>query len=196
MDVNNMGQVTIGTYFKQWWQTMPPTPKKRWWTVLGIFTAIWLAGAIHAPSAVAGLARVEGPFRLLMALGMGGFSFLWRVLKSTGAIQETMDKPNLLWLPLALAVPGAIGLFLYILSQPPNPLFGIQKMLEKASRSQGRVEAKDVKEKLALKRGVPLVQAGEGKEKTLIGMDYDQSEGHVMVVAPTRAGKVRRVTAQ
>ncbi|MCZ7673833.1 MAG: hypothetical protein M5U34_45290 [Chloroflexi bacterium] len=121
MDVNNMGQVTIGTYFKQWWQSLPPAPKKRWWTVLGIFTAIWLAGAIHAPSAVAGLARVEGPFRLLMSLGMGGFSFLWRILKSTGAIQETMDKPNLLWLPLALAVPGAIGLFLYILSQPPNP---------------------------------------------------------------------------
>lgn len=194
MDVNNMGQVTIGTYFKQWWQNLPRTPKKRWWTVLGIFTAIWLAGAIYAPSAVAGLARVEGPFRLLMALGMGGFSFLWRILKSTGAIQETMDKPNLLWIPVALAVPGAIGLFLYILSQPPNPLFGIQKMLEKASRSQGRVEAKDVKEKLALKRGVPLVQVGEGKEKTLIGLDYDQSEGHVMVVAPTRAGKGLHLT--
>lgn len=194
MDVNNMGQVTIGTYFKQWWQNLPPTPKKRWWTVLGIFTAIWLAGAIHAPSAVAGLARVEGPFRLLMSLGMGGFSFLWRILKSAEIIQETMDKPNLLWLPLALAVPGAIGLFLYILSQPPNPLFGIQKMLEKASRSQGRVEAKDVKEKLALKRGVPLVQVGEGKEKTLIGLDYEQSEGHVMVVAPTRAGKGLHLT--
>lgn len=194
MDVNNMGQVTIGTYFKQWWQNLPPTPKKRWWTVLGIFTAIWLAGAIHAPSAVAGLARVEGPFRLLMSLGMGGFSFLWRILKSTGAIQETMDKPNLLWLPLALLVPGAIGLFLYILSQPPNPLFGIQKMLEKASRSQGRVEAKDVQEKLALKRGVPLVQVGEGKEKTLIGLNYEQSEGHVIVVAPTRAGKGLHLT--
>lgn len=194
MDVNNMGQVTIGTYFKQWWQNLPRASKKRWWTVLGIFTAIWLAGAIHAPSAVTGLARVEGPFRLLMALGMGGFSFLWRILKNTGAIQETMDKPNLLWLPLALLVPGAIGLFLYILSQPPNPLFGIQKMLEKASRSQGRVEAKDVQEKLAFKRGVPLVQVGEGKEKALIGLDYDRSEGHVMVVAPTRAGKGLHLT--
>lgn len=194
MDVNNMGQVTIGTYFKQWWQNLPPMPKKRWRAVLGIFTAIWLAGAIHAPSAVAGLARVEGPFRLLMSLGMGGFSFLWRVLKSAGAIQETMDKPNLLWLPLALAVPGAIGLFLYILSQPPNPLFGIQKMLEKASRSQGRVEAKDVQEKLAIKHGMPLVHVGEGKEKTLIGLDYEQSEGHVIVVAPTRAGKGLHLT--
>lgn len=194
MDVNNMGQVTIGTYFKQWWQNLPPTSKKHWRAVLGIFAAIWLAGAIHAPSAVAGLARVEGPFRLLMSLGMGGFSFLWRILKSAGMIQETMDKPNLLWLPLALLVPGAIGLFLYILSQPPNPLFGIQKMLEKASRSQGRVEAKDVKEKLALKRGVPLVHVGAGKEKTLIGLDYEQSEGHVMVVAPTRAGKGLHLT--
>ncbi|MFQ5575474.1 MAG: hypothetical protein ACE5G8_00650 [Anaerolineae bacterium] len=204
MDLNNMGQVTVGVYFKQWWQTLPPSPKKRWRLFLGSFSAVWLAGAVHAPTAVGGLARVEGPFRLLMALGMGGFSFLWRVLKSAGMIQETMDKPNLLWLPLALVVPGAVGLFFYILSQPPNPLYGIQKMLEQASRSQGRVTAEAIKEKLAIRRGIPLVQVGEGNagagagrsEKTLIGLDYEQSEGHVIVVAPTRAGKVRRVTAQ
>ena len=55
MDVNNTSQVTIGTYFKQWWQNLPPARKKRWWIVLGVFSAIWLAGAIHAPTAVAGL---------------------------------------------------------------------------------------------------------------------------------------------
>ena len=105
-----------------------------------------------------------------------------------------MDKPNLLWLPLALFMPGAIGLFLYILSQPPNPLYGIQKMLEGASRSQGRAEAGDIKEELALKRGVPLLQVGEGKGQTLIGLEYDRSEGHVIVVAPTRAGKGLHLT--
>ncbi|MCL4267271.1 MAG: type IV secretory system conjugative DNA transfer family protein [Anaerolineae bacterium] len=211
MDVNSMGQTTVGTYFKQWWQNLPPTPKKRWRTTLGIFTAIWLAGAIHAPTAVTGLARVEGPFRLLMALGMGGFSFLWRFLKSSGAIQETMDTPNLLWLPLAVAMPGAIGLFLYILSQPPNPYYGIQKMLERASSSQGRVETEVMREKLGMTQGVPLVQVGEdkaesrspersrrgsggGSKKTLIGLDYERSEGHVMVVAPTRAGKGLHLT--
>lgn len=194
MDLNNTTQVTIGTYFKQWWQNLPSARKKRIWTVLAVFATFWLAGAIHAPTAVAGLARVEGPFRLIMAVGMGGFSFLWRGLESSGAIQETAETPNLLWLPLALVVPGAIGLFLYILSQPPNPLYGIQKMLEKASRSQGRVAADDLKEKLAIKQGVPLTQIDDGKEKKLLGLDYQKSEGHVMVVAPTRAGKGLHLT--
>ena len=202
MDLNNTTQVTVGTYFKQWWQALPSARKRRIWTVLAVFVTFWLAGAIHAPTAVAGLARVEGPFRLLMAVGMGGFSFLWRGLESSGAIVETAETPNLLWLPLALVVPGAIGLFLYILSQPPNPLYGIQKMLEKASRSQGRVASDDLKEKLAIKEGVPLTQIDDGKartehgrsEKKLLGLDYQKSEGHVMVVAPTRSGKGLHLT--
>lgn len=201
MDLNNTAQVTVGTYFKQWWQTLPAARKKRIWTILAVFVTFWLAGAVHAPTVVAGLARVEGPFRLIMAVGMGGFSFLWRGLESSGAIVETRESPNLLWLPLALVVPGAIGLFLYILSQPPNPLYGIQKMLEKASRSQGRVAADDLKEKLAIKQGVPLTQIEDKahmkqgrKAKTLIGLDYEKSEGHVMVVAPTRAGKGLHLT--
>lgn len=202
MDLNNTTQVTVGTYFKQWWQTLPSARKKRIWTVLAVFVTFWLAGAVHAPTVVAGLARVEGPFRLIMAVGMGGFSFLWRGLESSGAIVETRESPNLLWLPLALVVPGAIGLFLYILSQPPNPLYGIQKMLEKASRAQGRVEASDLKDKLSIQQGVPLTQIDDGKArteqgrkaKTLLGLDYEKSEGHVMVVAPTRAGKGLHLT--
>ena len=194
MDLNSTAQVTIGTYFKQWWQAMPSAGKKRWWIVLGTFAVVWVAGAIHAPTAVAGLARVEGLFRLLMALGMGGFSFLWRIMKVAGMIQETTDNPNLLWLPLALLVPGCIGLFVYLLSQPPNPLYGIQKMLDKASRSQGRVATDDIKDKLAITKGIPLTEIDDGKTKTLIGLDYARSEGHVMVVAPTRAGKGLHLT--
>ena len=194
MDMNNMGQVTIGTYFKQWWQHLPPARKKRWWIFLSIFAAIWVAGAVYAPTVVDGLARVKGLVRLFMALALGGFSFLWRYLKLTGMIQETINKPNLLWLLLAAVVPGAIGLFLYILSQPPNPLFGVQKMLEQAAQAQGRVAAEDVPAKLAFQHGVPLVQVGRGKAQKLIGLDYERAEGHVIVVAPTRAGKGLHLT--
>lgn len=194
MDLNNTTQVTVGTYFKQWWQNLPAPRRKRIWAVLAVLTAFWSAGAIHAPTAVAGLARVEGPFRLIMSVGMGGFSFLWRMLKNRGALTETTETPNLLWLPLALIVPGAIGLFLYILSQPPNPLYGIQKMLENASRAQGRIAADNLKEKLTIKQGIPLTEEEDGKEKVLLGLDYETSEGHIMVVAPTRAGKGLHLT--
>ena len=62
MDLNTNTQVTVGTYFRQWWQALPAARKKRIWTVWAVFATFWLAGAIHAPTVVAGLARVEGQF--------------------------------------------------------------------------------------------------------------------------------------
>ena len=194
MDINSTVQVTIGTYFRQWWQNLPAARKRRIWIVLGSFSAFWLAGAFYAPAVVAGIARVEGLFRLLMSLGIGGFSFLWRLLESSGVIEETAENPNLLWLPLALLLPSAMGLFLYILSQPPNPVYGIQKLLEKLSEAQGRTKIEDVAEKLAIQQGIPFVQVGEGKSHKLLGLDYQKAEGHLIVVAPTRAGKGLHLT--
>lgn len=194
MDANNMGQVTVGAYFKQGWQNMPPARKKRWRIVLVGLALFWLAGALNAPGTVAGIARLEGPVRLLMSLGMGGFSFLWRILQAADLIRESVEKPNLLWLPLALAAPGAVGLFFYLLSQPPNPLYGIRKMQETAAHTQGRVTIAQIQTELTLTRGIPLVQVGTGKTQTLVGLDYEAAEGHVMVVAPTRAGKGLHLT--
>lgn len=202
MDLKSTTQVTIGTYFKEWWQNLPFARRKRIWIVLSVFVIFWLAGAVHAPTAVAGLARLRLPARYFGSVCMGGFSFLWHGLKSSGVIVETIETPNLLWMPLALVMPGAIILFFYILSQPPNPQYSMQKMLDKTSRSQGRVAADDLKEKLAIKQGVPLTQIDVGKTRTnkgrrdtvLIGLDYQKSEGHVMVVAPTRAGKGLHLT--
>lgn len=202
MDLNNTTQVTIGTYVKQWWQNLSSTRRKRIRTVAAVFSLFWLAGAIHAPTTAAGLARVEGPFRLLMSIGMGGFSFLWRGLKSSGLLTETAENPNMLWLPLALVLPSMVGLFGYILSQPPNPLYGMQKMLENRSRAQGRVLSDDLKATLAIEAGIPLTQekddnrsAGQQqKEPILLGLDYEKAEGHLLVVAPTRAGKGLHLT--
>src|SRR5690606_15843781 len=137
MDMNNLSEITIGTYVRQWWRNLPAARRRRWGIVLASFMAFWLAGALHAPNAVAGLARLSGLARLLMALGMGGFSFLWRLLKVTGVIEETLTQPHLLWLPLALLLPAGVGGFLYLLSQPPNPLYGMQKLLEAADQAQG-----------------------------------------------------------
>lgn len=202
MDINNMSQVTLRTYFNEWWQALPADRKRRWRIVLASFSTIWLAGALHAPTTVAGLATGSGFFRFLFSLGLGGLSFLWRLLKAAGLIQETLEKPNMMWVPLALAVPAAVFLFYYILNQPPNPQYGIKKMLEKASRSQGRVDIEDIQEKLTIEAGIPLTEIREadkknkqGKEKKkLIGLDYKRAEGHLMVVAPTRAGKGLHLT--
>lgn len=206
MELNNMNEVTIGTYVKAWWQNLPWARKKRGWLFLAFFVAGWLAGAVYAPTAVAGIAGAEGFERLFFSLLFGGFAFLWSLLKAAGLIQETTDQPHLLWVPLMFLMPVATGLFFYILSRPPNPLYAMRKMMEKGSRSQGRVAIEDVKETMAIEAGIPLTQISEepasarkeagktARKKTLIGLDYQRAEGHVLVVAPTRAGKGLHLT--
>jgi hypothetical protein len=186
----SLGQVRNSHYFKQWWQEMPTAAKKRWRTVLIILGVIWLAGAWHAPRTVAGVDRLEGMARFLMSLALGSFSFLWSGLKALGAIEETVQEPNLFWVPLALALPGAGYGFFYLLNQPPNPLFNMQKKLASFSRSQGRVADEDVGQKLGMNQGVPYaIVMGAEKEQVKVGLDYDTGEGHILVTGPTRSGK-------
>ena len=190
-----MGEIKNGTYFKQWWQEMPAAPKKRWRIFLLGFSLFWLAGAAYAPTAVAGITRLTGLARLLMAVGMGGFGFLWGGLKGLGLIQETAQEPNLFWVVLALALPGAVFGFIYILDQAPNPLFNMQKMLGKFARSQGRLQDKDVAQQMAVERGVPYATVTDDKKKEVkVGLDYATGEGHLLVSGPTRSGKGLHLT--
>ncbi|MBK8900275.1 MAG: type IV secretory system conjugative DNA transfer family protein [Anaerolineaceae bacterium] len=197
-----MGEIKNGTYFKQWREEMPPTAKKRWRRFWAGFTLLWLIGALYAPTVVAGIARLKPGWRWLMSLLMGGFAFLWGGLKGVGLIQETAQEPNLLWVVLALTLPGAFAGFLYIMDLPPNPLFNMQKMLAKFARSQGRLQAEEVARTLAIQRGVPYATVNEDKARTgrrrskevKVGLDFASGEGHVLVSGPTRSGKGLHLT--
>lgn len=185
-----MGEIKNGTYFKQWWQEMPPAPKKRWRLFLLGFSLFWLAGAVYTPTAVAGITRLTGAARLLAASCMGGFGFLWGGLKGMGLIQETVQEPNLFWVVLTLILPGAFFGFVYILDQAPNPLFNMQKMLANFARSQGRLQDGEVAQTLVIQRGVPYATVtGDKKKEVKVGLDYASGEGHVLVSGPTRSGK-------
>lgn len=54
-----MGEIKNGTYFNQWRKEMSPTAKKRWRRFWTGFTLLWLTGALYAPTAVAGIARLK-----------------------------------------------------------------------------------------------------------------------------------------
>ena len=189
--------ITVGTYFMEWWRSLPDDSRRRWWLGLGLAVVIWLVGAALAPSTAAGIGALNGLTRLGSALFFGGFSFLWWLLVALGHISESAAEPSLLWLPLAVVMPGLVVLFLIILSQPPNPRYGLHKLLEKAAAKQGRVEAEKIADSLTIEQGIPLVQA-EAKEKKapkrLLGLDYERLEGHVLVTAGTRAGKGLHLT--
>jgi hypothetical protein len=191
-----MGQVTNWHYFKQWLAAMPSTTRLRWLVVLVVLVIVWLAGASAAASEVAGIARLTGFVRPVAALFMGGFGFLWRLLEGSGAIQETALEPNILWMPLAFAFPALIVGIIWLLAQTPNPQFVMRKKIEAFDRSQGRVAEKEIVGELAVRQGVSFAWVGEKKEAVRVGLDEATGEGHIMVVGPTRSGKVRRVTAQ
>lgn len=184
------GEIRNGTYFKQWWQEMPPATKKRWRVFLLVFMLFWLGGALYTPAVVAGIARLTGLARVLMSLGMGGFGFLWGFLKEVNLIHDTIQEPNLFWLVLALAMPGTLFGFLYLLNQTPNPLFGMQKMVEQMGVSQGRLHNQAVVRQLAIERGVPVATVTDERNREVrVGLDYATGEGHLIVSAPTRGGK-------
>ncbi|MCC6602168.1 MAG: type IV secretory system conjugative DNA transfer family protein [Anaerolineae bacterium] len=190
-----MGEIKNGTYFKQWWQEMPSVPKRRWLLFLLGFSVLWLAGAAYAPTAVAGIARLTGPARLLASLCMGGFGFLWGGLETLGLIQETAQEPNLFWIVLALTLPGALFGLIYILDQAPNPLFNMQKMVSKFARSQGRLKEEELAEELAIEQGVPYATLTNKKKKLVkVGLDFSSGEGHLLVAGPTRSGKGLHLT--
>jgi hypothetical protein len=196
MDANN-SEITVGTYFMEWWRSLPDASRHKWLLGLGLAVAIWLVGAALAPGTAAGIGALSGIVRLGSALAFGGFSFLWLLLEAGGYISESAAEPSLFWLPLAAVMPGLVGLFLCILSRPPNPIYGLQKLLEKAAANQGRVEAEKIADSLAIEQGIPLVQVeGKGKKgpKRLLGLDYERLEGHVLVTAATRAGKGLHLT--
>ncbi|MGH2535821.1 MAG: type IV secretory system conjugative DNA transfer family protein [Candidatus Promineifilaceae bacterium] len=191
----NPGPMKNGHYVRQWWRELAPAAKKRGWLALAILSTLWLAGAWVAPRAVAGIGRLEGLARLLMSLGMGGFSFPWGGFKALGVIQETAQDPNLLWIPLALALPAAVYGFIVLLDRPPNPLFGIQKKLAGLAYSQGHVAEDDVAQKLIITAGVPFATVANARKKPVkVGLDFAAGEGHVLVTGPTRSGKGLHLT--
>ena len=186
---------TIGTSLNEWWNALSADSRRRVYIGLGLITLFWLAGTLHAPTTVDGIARLNGIWRWLLALCMGPFSFLWRLLEHTGKIQETMARPNLLYLPLVAISPGALFGLYWLLSQEADPLVSLRRRLQRMDEAQGRVAPEKIADKMAIRHGIPLVQVrNRKKEAVTVGYSREEMEGHILVVAPTRTGKGLHLT--
>jgi hypothetical protein len=90
-----------------------------------------------------------------------------------------------------------LGLILVIGTTAANPATVQKREAEKHRRNQGQLEPEEAAEKLLLKTGIPMAIVPDKQKKPVkVGMDFTTGQGHVLVTAPTRGGKVRRVTAQ
>lgn len=194
--MNDLGaKETVGFYAKANWQKLPAARKRQAGGALALLAFLWLAGAIHAPSTVDGIARLEGFWRWAAALGMGGFSFLWRLLEHTGAIQETMQRPSLLWMLLAATLPALLIGAAVIFMLPASDAYHMKKQLEQLAEAQGRLAPEEAAAKFAIAQGVPLVNVPDKAGKTaMVGLNFATSKGHALVIAPTQAGKGLHLT--
>jgi type IV secretory pathway TraG/TraD family ATPase VirD4 len=71
----------------------------------------------------------------------------------------------------------------------------MKKRLQRLARSQGRLEPEEAAEKFAIGQGLPLVTVPDRKGRpAMVGLDFQDSEGHALVIAPTQTGKGLHLT--
>ena len=188
-------KLRYGMLIQQWWQARSQSSRKRSWGCVWLFVCIWIGGAFVSYSAVAGIMRLAGGARFVMSLSMGSFGYLWALFKQLGLLQESVQTPHLLWLPLAFAMPAFVYLFFVIWDKEVHPAYALKKRMEQFANSQGRGSATSVSQQLQVDYGVPFAHVADAQQKSVrVGLDYVTGEGHVLVTAPTRAGKGLHLT--
>lgn len=180
--------------FREWLAGLDRRGKRVLLTFLGVFSSVWLSGALLTPSIVAGIERLPPLMRVAAALCFGGFAWPWLLLERNGSIVESVQRPHLLWIPLAAVLPGIVGLAIWLLSQEVDPVIQMKRRIRELDRSQGHISADELAKMSAVDRGVPLaiVTTRKGK-KVRVGLEIE-SEGHICSFAPTGRGKSLHLT--
>lgn len=181
---------TIYHLLQHWWQSLPPQRRRRWWIGFLLLFIIWLIGGYLAYSEVAGIRRLSGLTRPLMAFSMGGFGLLWAICKRFDLIQETTQQPHLLWIPLGFALPFAIYGLSALLGREVNPAYRLRWRKQQFAQSQGRQSPEKMIQHEPFKWGIPfaLIQ-NKRREDRVVGLDQERDAGHALVIGRTRAGK-------
>jgi type IV secretion system protein VirD4 len=180
--------------YVRWRWTLLPAAARRFWKGAGaLLLLVWLAGALAAAHSVAALAAMDPAPRLLLAAGVGpgGLALWW--LELQGLYRETAADPAPWWLGILFLN----GLTVALLG---GRLFAEAGTAERNAfrqhrhrLAQGRLEEGEILARVPTARGVPLALAG-GREPATVSVPYAGGEGHVLVVAPTRAGKSLHLT--
>ena len=180
--------------YLRWRWTLLPAVARRVWKGAGVFLLVlWLAGALVASRSVAYVAAMEPAGRAIGAalVGPGGLALWWA--ESEEIFQETAQNPAPWW----MGAVAANGVLAYLLGSRLFAPTGTKERnhfhQQRHRLEQGRLEGEEILERTSTARGVPLAIAG-GREQATVSLPYQGGEGHVLVVAPTRAGKGLHLT--
>lgn len=184
-------------YWRELWREKTPEGRRRYVILLVIYLCLLLVGSYLAATEMAAVMAIKMPERILAAVMVGPFGVVWAVLEETGHIVENPGQPGPGWVLAFLAHLGAWVAAGYFGMQPVNQANLNKRAIAQHQERQGQLPAEEAAELLPIQVGVPYVTVKDKAQKrATVGLDYARGQGHVLVTAPTRGGKVRRVTAQ
>jgi hypothetical protein len=188
-------QQTLFHYWLDLWREASPAGRRRGRIIMAVYLGLWLLGSFLAATQMAAVAAMAGLGKWLGALMVGPLGVLWQGMELTGLIVENPGQPGQGWLlPAGLHV-GLLAVIYWLGSQPLNPAALHKRAAVKHRQSQGQLTAEEVAEKMPLKAGISLVVVEDRDKKPVtVGVDYATGQGHVLVIAPTRAGKGLQLT--
>ncbi len=193
--MNNAAPETNLDYFKQLWQESASDTRRKWKIFFAVLSGLWLLGTVAAYTSVAGILRLGAGARVLPSLAMGPMGLVWALLKTAGVIEETLQEPNLFWLVLTGINVGLIWLVSKIAVSEPNQLVQEQRRHQAEEKAQGRLPVNEIGEKLQMTQGVPTAELKIAKKQRVsVGVDFENGEGHMLIVGPTRSGKGLHLT--
>jgi len=188
-------QEKIIDYWKTGWQDASPQSRRFWSIFLGVYLILWLLGGFLATKHVAAITEMEGLARLVTSLAMGPFGIIWTILKSLGAITESSRDPNIAWLIFTALHVGPLALIIYASQLPLDPEALHKRKAEQHHKIQGQLKPEEAAKVLSIKMGIPLATVKNKEKKPVkVGLDFATGQGHVLITAPTRAGKGLHLT--
>ncbi len=178
-------EMTNWDYVRAGWADHPAR-KRKWFIFFGIVVALWLAGFAAARPLL-----VQEDTSPLLALIMGPMGLVWRFLVD----KDILDAENKLLIVFCALWGGIVFLVGKIFSSPMTEENHIRYEQERQHKAQGRLTDSEAIKTLKMDKGIPLALARIDKKNTqAIGLDYENSEGHVLVVGNTRSGKGLHLT--
>ncbi len=181
---------TFFNYWQELWRDASPVTRRRGRLALLLYLGLWALGAYLAFNQIAGIAALRDMGRPLAALVVGPLGVVWMLLEMTGFIVENPANPGLGWLLPFTLHGGFLVLVVYVGQLPLNPTFLHKRAAAKYLKGQGQLAGEEAAALLAVKTGSPLAVVRDKQKKAVkVGVDFATGQGHILVTAPTRAGK-------
>ena len=193
--MNTNEEMLLFGYWQLLWREATPATQRRWrLALIGYLVAFVLGGYLSATQ-IPSIMGYDFGSRLLALIWVGPMSLIWLALDALGVVSQASQEAALGWMLPGLFHGGPVALLIYLGFQPVNETMLHKRAIRQHEQNQGRLEPEAAAEKLPVQGGVLLATVrNKEKKRVKVGVDFATGQGHVMVVAATRAGKGLHLT--